>query len=34
MRGVECIELKEIATAGIESHDNDGIAKWLKENVL
>jgi len=25
-------ELKEIATGVIESNDNDGVARWLKEN--
>jgi len=27
-------ELKEIATAVIDSNDNDGVAKWIKKNVL
>ena len=27
-------ELKEIATAVIDSNDNDGVAKWLEANVL
>ena len=27
-------ELKEIATAVIGSNDEDGVAKWLEENVL
>jgi len=27
-------ELKEIATAVIESNDDDGVAKWLEKNVL
>jgi len=26
-------ELKEIATAVIGSNDNDGVAKWIEENV-
>lgn len=28
-----CEELKEIATAIIDSNDNDGVAKWLEENA-
>ena len=27
-------ELKEIATAEIGSNNEDGVAKWLEENVL
>ena len=27
-------ELKEIATAVIDSNDSDGVAKWIKEKIL
>ena len=27
-------ELRDISTAVIDSNDNDGVAKWLEDNVL